>query len=86
LRCILASPHESSIVAERSLLVGGLCFHKAVAVNGWQGMISHDVEIGCPHCGTLVVHILFDCLFAQTDLEVCRFTIIIPISEGGPNF
>lgn len=29
-------PHESSIVAEGSLLVGGACFHKAVAVNGWM--------------------------------------------------
>jgi hypothetical protein len=58
----------------KKLLVGGQCFHKAVAVNGWQGMISHDVEIGCPHCGTLVVHILFDCLFAQTGLEVCDYT------------
>ena len=30
-------PHvSSSIVAEGSLLVGGACFHKAVAVNGWM--------------------------------------------------
>ena len=47
LRCILVS---LAYCRRKKLLLRRSMFHKAVAVNGWEGMISHDVEIGCPHC------------------------------------